>query len=292
MNSTLKLPDFCLPFPETGGRVDSVVVRNWGLSLDDVKKLAELSQIRELRIDSRSLELEVVQELARIPHFKSIVFTSSAITDRHVELIGQHLSVETLGLCGKNITDSCLPFIRHLRLRSLGLPDTRVSDAGVAELAAGTIAKQLRYLNLSGTNVTNATIREMDRFPLLRKLSLRSTNINDSGIAVLPNQFTWLDLSETNISDHSSAHFSRLSNLEYLTLVRTSIGAEMVRTCLSLPTLRVLDVSNSNVDDSVADQDIGTSLEAISVYATRMTTTGIEKLRSRYPTLAVQTNAR
>jgi hypothetical protein len=69
--------------------------------------------------------------------------------------------------------------LEHLRLR-----DSRLTDAGAAQLAAGEL-NQLRILNLPQAELTAAGIAHLSRLPRLSQLRLAGSQLDDRAVAAL-----------------------------------------------------------------------------------------------------------
>src|SRR5262245_20562132 len=85
--------------------------------------------------------------------------------------------VEKLG--GKVWRDDKLPGKAVLVVNLIG---TKVADAGLKELRE---LKSLQTLNLHGTNVTDAGLRELKGLKSLQSLNLSYTNVTDGGLKEL-----------------------------------------------------------------------------------------------------------
>ena len=67
-------------------------------------------------------------------------------------------------------------------LRSLSLSGTKVTDAGVKELAG---LKNLEQLRLSGTAVTDAAVKDLSGMKSLRMLDVGGSKISEAGLEAL-----------------------------------------------------------------------------------------------------------
>jgi hypothetical protein len=114
-------------------------------------------------------------------------------------------------------------------------------DAQLAALAA--IAPQILWLDVSGTQITDAGLAAVEKLPHLTRLHLNRTAITDAGVA----------------------HLARLSRLEYLNLYGTKITDAGLTSLSGLASLRALYVWQTGVTPQGIDQ-LKASLPQLVVY--------------------------
>jgi Leucine-rich repeat (LRR) protein len=121
-----------------------------------LKRLAPFKQLQTLRLDpGTQVSDEALQSLREIGQFHAL-YLASAEDDKRAA------SPEAVVV--------------------LDLSDTRVSDAGLKELAP---LKNLQILDLSGTRVTDAGLKELALLKNLQALDLAGTKVSDEGIKEL-----------------------------------------------------------------------------------------------------------
>jgi len=99
-------------------------------------------------------------------------------------------------------------------------------DEGVSvdeKLAA--IGPEVRHLDLSGADVTDAHLEKISSMDHVTELLLPNTQITDAGLATIAkmNQLEYLDVSNTQITDAGLVHLHGLTNLKYLYLNGTQV---------------------------------------------------------------------
>jgi uncharacterized membrane protein/mono/diheme cytochrome c family protein len=114
-------------------------------------------------------------------------------------------------------------------------------DAQLAALEA--IAPQILWLDVSGTQITDAGLAAMEKFPNLTRLHLNRTAITDTGVT----------------------HLARLSRLEYLNLYGTKITDAGLTSLTGLTSLRALYVWQTGVTTQGIDR-LKASLPQLVVY--------------------------
>lgn len=109
-------------------------------------------------------------------------------------------------------------------LESLYLAHSAIDDRQLSLLAP--LAGRLRELTLSGTNITDAGLRELGRFRQLDFLNLTNTRVTDDGLAHLKNLavLRTLHLGLTDVTDAALAMLAQLPNLQVLDVKLTAVS--------------------------------------------------------------------
>ena len=115
------------------------------------------------------------------------------ITPRELRRLRRFESLQYLALSGFNgVDDRCMPTIGDLStLRVLSLPETNVSDEGVAHLKR---LENLERLDLYGTQISDAGLQELEGLEHLHFLRLDHTDVSEAGIARLRRSLPSLDV--------------------------------------------------------------------------------------------------
>lgn len=111
----------------------------------------------------------------------------------------------------------------------------QVDDAKLADLAP--IAQQVYSLNLANTKVTDAGLAQVAALPNLRVLHLEKTSIGDAGLAHLKSlqNLQYLNLYGTQVTDAGLANLEGLKNLKNVYLWQSQVtdaGADKLRAAL------------------------------------------------------------
>ena len=199
------------------------------------------------------------------------------------------------------------------RVSLLILANTRVGDEGLATLAADGLT-ELRTLNLSGTQVTDAGIPNLAAFTKLEELDLGHTQLTDAGLASLAalkpfaTTLKRLKLTGTTVTDQGLANLKSLKKLNELGLGGTKIGDKgltaLSRTMLKLDLgstqitdaglekmkqfsyLEQLDIDHTQISDAGLANLIKAKLEFVTrlrLDQTNCTEAGVRKLRDSFP---------
>jgi Leucine-rich repeat (LRR) protein len=202
--------------------LESVACRNTPLNCVNLKDLPSLRAIGGLdQAPVRDVQL------ARLPEFVVL-----SLGDTHPQRI------ELQGLTG---------------LAAADLRYTRADNRCIEQLGE---SKQLRYLNLSGTDVTDNGLRLVARFEGLTSLDLEDNCLTDAGLAHLARlkNLQRLNLTGTLVTDEGLRHLSGMQRLELLYLGRTAVRGPGLKHLAGLPLLYKLSLGETGVtSDGLAD---------------------------------------
>ena len=110
-------------------------------------------------------------------------------------------------------------------LRQLNLSQAEITDAGLAELRA---LRNLQTLSLRDTEVTDAGLTNLSGFTKLEELFLQSSKVQGSGLSNLASlsELRVLRLDGLPIRDEDLRHLAGLTKLEKLDLGQTEVSGE------------------------------------------------------------------
>ncbi len=122
------------------------------------------------------------------------------------------------------------------------------------------LKRQLVWLDLKGTNITDEGIREISQFTVLRKLNLDYTSITNKGIehiTALP-ELTYLNLVGTKITDEGLIRLVTLKNLKNIFLYETNVTAKGVVSFMSSSPSVNIDTGGYQLPKIVGDSAVET----------------------------------
>jgi Leucine-rich repeat (LRR) protein len=107
-------------------------------------------------------------------------------------------------------------------------------------------------ISLTGTETTDAGLKELVRFKSLQVLYLAHTSVTDAGLEELPAlpDLQALDLSDTQVTDAGLKSLSALKGLRSLTLARTKVTDAGLKSLGRLTKLETLDLANTPVTEA------------------------------------------
>ncbi|MBZ2178270.1 MAG: hypothetical protein K7J47_11250 [Acidobacteria bacterium] len=183
----------------------------------------------------------------------------------------------------------------------LSLHGTPINDATAAALAP--LGPTLRHLDLSATEIGDAGLAVLARFPHLESLHLASTAVSSAGLAGLPRALKKLvldntyfegtglpplpalvdlDLLGTPVSDPGLAALAEAApNLRRLHLAETDVSSAGLAALARLPRLEHLDLAATDIDDAALPhlQPLA-QLTFLRLRETRITDKGLASLSS------------
>jgi hypothetical protein len=128
------------------------------------------------------------------------------------------VALPNLGWLAFDATDDAMPYIARMpRLRFLGCQDTVAGDDGFVSLSQ---SQSIEYI--WGRRCHNLRARgfaALARMPALRGLSVSCKNVEDAGVAELPNFGALRELMPMDVPDEGYRHIARCEALESLILM-------------------------------------------------------------------------
>lgn len=181
--------------------------------------------------------------------------------------------------------------LKHLKkLKTLGLDDTGVTDAGMIHVAE--LADSLEEIHLFRTSVGDEGIAHLAKCSKLFRARLRDTSISSDGLKALAGKkMRILDLSETNIDDDAMETIKSFTELEDLSLWYAFVTDTGVESLSGLTKLKKLSLESLGVSDvAIAHLKPLVNLESLHLGANQITDeslnylTGMKKLKMLYVT--------
>ena len=149
-------------------------------------------------------------------------------------------------------------------VRVVELSETRVSDAGLAQLEGLTA---LEALHLYETPVSDAGLSQLTGLTALEELSLDGTQVSDAGLANLKGlrALAALSLSDTQVSDAGLSHLKGLTALAEMSLYDTQVSDAGLTHLKGLTALRWLDLRRTQVSNA-GTADLRAALPNCSIF--------------------------
>ncbi len=179
-----------------------------------------------------------------------------------------------------DINDQLLTRLLVLRqLRWLGLSGGQVTDRGLETISQ---LPHIEQLWLAGTPITDQGMVHIGRMPHLQRLYIDRTAISDAGLQPLGQltQLRTLLLPAGPISDRGVAHLRSLVNLQELYLSGTRVRDEGLRALSRLRQLELFSLRDTRVtDDGLAHLAGLRQLRALALDGTRISDDGLAHLQ-------------
>lgn len=212
----------------------------------------------------------------------SIVPTASSIEDMQVDI-----KKTQLFLFNKITKLYTIEELKKLKSLNFYVKAVVFSDEETKYL---TPLENLEYLNLGGSDLTDASFVTFRQMKSLKGLYLHDTNITGDGLFLMkdhPN-LVELDLSGTEIIDRFVEEVGRLKNLKKLWLDNTLLDDDSIKYLLNLEKLEHLTLDDTFVgDEGILMLEKLKNLKFLSIYRARTTKVGRDKLKEKLPDLEI-----
>lgn len=262
------------------GQAETKIERLGDLPDDYVLTGIDLTAVSGL--SSADLELSGLRGLRQL----RLAGQTPIALDTVLESLGGLERLERLDLVASSTTDQDLQRVvtRLPDLKELDLSNTEITDAGLACLSK---LANLEKLELRATQVTTRGLAHVKNYIHLRSLDLANTRVGQEGarqIAELPH-LEELDLRLARISDAALAHVRECPRLRRLRLAGTGITDEGLRDLAGLSGLEELDLRGTEISDAgLQDLQNLSSLKRLQLDEAPITDAGLEHLH-RLPNL-------
>lgn len=174
-------------------------------------------------------------------------------------------------------------------LKRLDLSLTRTTDLGIEKLKPLTGVEELNLYACE--HISDTSLAHLRHWKNLRRLNLRGTDITDTGLAYVASHrhLEALDISVTQVTDNGMEHLAELTELRELTLGANKITEIGLHVLQLLPNLKKLSLSGLQMRNSgfwsvaVTDLDIDVitqldQLEHLDAADLQLTDLGVRKL--------------
>ncbi len=238
--------------------------------------LAQLPQLRVLRIDQESFGSESISGLARCSGLESLDLSHGDFDDECLSQLPRMPRLKSLDLT--NNYKCSKPNLQLPQLDTLNLWNTQANDETLSQVAKLT---QLRWLSLDSTPVSDAGIASLRRLKKLETLELNSTSTTGESVAGI-RSLRSLSLRNTLLEDRNFAAICEMPSLENLDVggCRGITDAALVR-LVNNKTLQSLNLSGCRriSQDSVDTISQIATLKSLSIDGTGITAlTKLERL--------------
>lgn len=188
-------------------------------------------------------------------------------------------------------TDSRLEAYLNLRgkqLAELDLNGTGITDAGLKNLSK---APGLNKLMLNDTEASCESMAVLAKQGLkeLKELNLHATRVGDDGVAHLKNMpIKILNLSDTIVSENCLGHLKAIKSLEVLTLDYSDIRDSGIKTLKDMPSLRSLSLKGCPItDDCLTELSKCKQIMLLNLEDTRISPEKVQWLQKNMPRCVV-----
>lgn len=192
------------------------------ISNDGLGEIATLTELVQLDLSHTQIANSGLSRLTRLSKLHWLDLSATSINNDGLVYLRQYRNLITLNLSDTGITDD---FLHHLgdltNLEKLHLAGTGVNGVGFKKLKNQ--LRNLDYLDLSRTVVTDTGVIHLQALENLSTLDLSGTGVTEAGLAHLHNlsNLERVYLHDTQLADLDIEQISRITSLSKLRPRRT-----------------------------------------------------------------------
>lgn len=211
-----------------------------------MRNLSELVNLEKLILNETGVTETGFSQLYRLQSLTNLGLSGMNFTNAGFSIIRGFSQLKTLDISDSNAPDRALRDLAHLPLQSLDLSGTDITDEGMGDLNN---IPTLQFLDISRTNITNEGLARLNTLQHLKKLNLSATDISSEGLRhlIFLSSLTELDVSETQITDYGLRYLTQLMSLKYLILSKTNITNEGLVHVANMSFLNRLVLNETNI---------------------------------------------
>jgi hypothetical protein len=217
-------------------RLETLDLSHTSVSDAGLKELTPLTQLRELTLIFTQYSGVGLKEFAAFKQLQQLTFERAKINDATLQTFRALKLLHTLVVTvGKNQRPCAGPE----DVEEVYFHDTKITDAGVKELAA---FPKVRVVSFEQTEVGDAGMKELAALQELNSLSIGKTKVGRAGLKELTacKQLRNLHILKLPLGDGDLEALAALQQLTYLALYDTNVTAEgMASLRKAMPNCRI-----------------------------------------------------
>jgi hypothetical protein len=207
------------------------------------------SEVYAVDLRKAKVERHLLERLRAIPEMGELDLEDSSFNEADLDLLRPLVRLRSLRLGGTGMTDAGLAKLVALplnRLDMLSIQGTKVTDAGLVEVAK---LSGLTNLWLNGTTISDRGLENLAPLTKLEDIGLRGTLVTSQGMEILTRfpKLTAVRLYRTSVDDEGVENLSKISTLRHLDLGSTRITDAALRSMARLPNLESFDITNTQI---------------------------------------------
>lgn len=222
------------------------------------------------------------------PHFSDVgdgkgqarLIAKEGVTDRQLEeLAGRH-DIYSIVMNGDRVTARGLAAIADCGLVDLKISNVRVGDEAVPVLIS---MKDLRALDIMGTDITSSGIKELLSSTSLDELHIGGDLVDDSAILAVAStpSLKGLEISKAlAVSEKSLARLAALPELRILSLDGIEFGPRMIAALRGFPALQELSLSRIDLSRELLKGVAALNLAGLEIARTDLDDSQLAKIVS------------
>ena len=257
------------------------------LPLGDLPGREQFLDLGELSFDGYQISAETLKWVVAQPKLRVLDLTRCELPEDWSAIVADAKFLTDLTLTETTTTNADLEDVAKLKdLRFLDVSNTQVTSDGLRSLSSLPITE----LGLTGLKL-HASLKELQQFSRLRRLYVDGTNLADEmaeWIALLP-ELRLLHAGHTKLTTEGVRSLSQIKTLRELGLRGLEVNSA-VDGIVEIPKLRDLLLDNTDLDDEGLEKL--SELQRLSyLYAsgTKVTDAAVERFKLRVPSCLIVT---
>lgn len=201
-----------------------------------------------LSLDAAPISDSGIAYLRTLHDLLELHLDRTGLTDRGMTYIAEIKTLKNLSVRDTAITDKGVEAVSGLGLRSLFLSGTHISDASLKTLSS---IKQLQRLSIKSCfGVNGSGMKYLVDLPALQYLDVENCPLNAAGVAAIGQlkHLIALEFGHTKATTSGIKIVSQIGTLEYLNLNGNQVDAEWIPILGKLPQLRSLVINGGAID--------------------------------------------
>ena len=243
--------------PEGLDTITTLDLSRSGVSDEGMKSLVAFPKLTELNLSETRVSNAGLASVAKVQTLHKLTLHSlRAVGDLGVQNLAPLSHLEELTVSACPVSDASLSTLASFEglqvLNLSGCPD--FYGRGINPLLGQKAFRQLRELNVSGSNFGNYGLDQLNKLPQLEVL--RASRCGFAGAAIQGltgcDRLKVLDLSGNSFFDDNMKVVSRLKNLEELRLAQiTGLTDECMKSLKIMKHLKLLDLEGTRITEPV-----------------------------------------
>lgn len=173
---------------------------------DAIAVLNRFPQLQKLILARASIDDEACAPLFEHPRLRCVTFRHSQLTDAGLAGFADMRSLQYLYVGSDLISGRALDALAQLHLKSLGIESKNLEPDCLNAL---THYQELQYLSLANCGLSDESLGQLPRLPLVRSLNISGNSVSDAGLSALDDwpQLQYVTAHDTDVTEDALLRF-------------------------------------------------------------------------------------
>jgi Leucine-rich repeat (LRR) protein len=269
--------------------MEKLTLKGTRISDDGLGSLSHMSKLRNLDLTGTNITGKGLLELANLSQLKQLTLDGTSLQSRYLEYLPFAGSLETLSLSEARLTDDDVPKLaRYKNLHELYLDSNPLRGHSLDKIAN----LRLSFLGLAATRIDSTGFKALEKLQSVDDVGLKDTKSDDEAFSsVCKMNLKVIRIPDTNVTDNGFFCASNFHNLTAIYIGATNLDMKAIRALSDLNNVQEFYFPATRINDDVIDiLPSMKRLEKVWVYNSKMTLSGILRLKTMRPDLKVNTS--